>query len=273
MAHMIVAGEALNVVVEGDATKPPLMISDPLAMTHRVWDRQMPALLEHFRVVRYDSRGHGESIADEGPYSIDGLANDALAILDTLGIEKAHWLGLSKGAMVGLYILAHAKGRIGRAVLANTSARVGGPDLWNSRIQAARATDMAAVAATVAERWFTPRFRDERADEVERVLAMVRATPLQGYLATCAALRDMDLREAMRGIDTPVLVIVGRHDPSTPPETGRAIATAIEGATLVTLDTSHVSNVEDPENFSRAVVDFLTAVEPARTAPALGSPP
>jgi 3-oxoadipate enol-lactonase len=263
MAIMNVAGDAFNVCVEGDATKPTLIISNPLATNLHLWDRQMPAFLEHFRVVRYDSRGHGESVADAGPYSIDGLGRDALAILDALGIETAHWLGLSKGGMVGLWVLVHAPERITRAVLANTAARVPGPDLWNSRIRSARATGMDAVADAVADRWFTKGFRDSHADEVVAVLAMVWATPLQGYLATCAALRDMDLREAMRTIEAPVLVIVGRHDPSTPPAMGAAIANAIKGARLVTLATSHISNVEDPENFARAVVDFLTAAETA----------
>jgi 3-oxoadipate enol-lactonase len=258
MAIMKVADYAFNVLVEGDETKPALLVSDPLGTNLHIWDRQMPALLEHFRVVRADSRGHGASVADEGPYSIEGLGRDALALLDALGIEQAYWLGLSKGGMVGLWVLVHAPGRIARAVLANTAARVPGPDLWNSRIRSARATGMDAVAEAVAERWFTKGFRKSHADEVERVLSMVRATPLQGYLATCSALRDMDLREAIRGIAVPVLVITGRHDPSTPPERGAFIASAIKGAKLVTLEASPISNVEDPENFTRAVVDFLT---------------
>lgn len=266
MAIMTIEGEAFNVLVEGDATKPCLMISDPLATNLHVWDRQMPALLAHFRVVRYDSRGHGESVADAGPYAIEQLGGDALAILDRLGIARAHWLGLSKGGMVGLWILAHAPGRIDRAVLANTAAAIPGPNLWNRRIAAARATGMDGVAAVIAERWFTKSFRDRHRDEVAAILAMVRATPLQGYIATCSALRDMDLRAAIRTIAAPVLVIVGRHDPSTPPEMGEAIARAIKGAKLVTLEASHISNIEDPDNFSRAVIDFLTAAEPHATS-------
>lgn len=269
MAIVTMAGDAFNVLVEGDETKPALIISNPLGTNLHLWDRQMPAFLEHFRVVRYDSRGHGESVADAGPYSIEGLAGDALAILNALGIEKAHWLGLSKGGMVGLWVLAHAPERIARAVLANTAAQVPGPDLWNSRIQSARATGMDGVADVIADRWFTKSFRDSHADAVEPVLAMVRATPLQGYLAACAAIRDMDLREAIRTIETPVLVITGRHDPSTPTEMGAAIARSIKGAKLVTLEASHISSIEDPENFARTVIDFLTAAELVeRLAPA-----
>jgi 3-oxoadipate enol-lactonase len=263
MAIMTIAGEAFNVLVEGDETKPALIISNPLATNLRFWDRQMPALLERFRVVRYDSRGHGESVTDEGPYSIERLGRDALAILDRLGIEKTHWLGLSKGGMVGLWILVHAPGRIGRAVLANTAAQIGGPNLWNSRIRSARQTGMDGVAGVIADRWFTEVFRGSHADAVESVLAMVRASPLQGYLATCAALRDMDLREAIRRIEAPVLVISGRYDPSTPPEMGAFVASAIKGARIVTLEASHISNIEDAANFTREVVEFLTGAEPA----------
>jgi 3-oxoadipate enol-lactonase len=265
MAIMTIAGEAFNVLVEGDKTKPALIISNPLATNLHLWDRQMPAFLEHFLVVRTDSRGHGESRADGGPYAIERLGRDALAILDALEIEQAHWLGLSMGGMVGLWVLAHEPRRIHRAVLANTAAQLPGPELWNSRIRSARATGMAGVARTIAERWFTEGFRDSHAEAVESVLAMVRATPLEGFLAACAAVRDMDLREAIRGITTPVLVIVGRHDPSTPPAAGAAIASAIKGAQLVTLEASHISNIEDPETFTKAVVDFLVGAEPVAT--------
>lgn len=266
MAIMNIAGEAFNVLVEGDETKPVLMISNPLGMTLRVWDGVMPALLEHFRVVRTDARGHGASVADEGPYSIERLGRDAVAILDTLGIETAHWLGLSKGGAVGMWVLAYAPERITRAVLANTAARIAGPDVWNERIRFAREAGMDAVAEAAAERWFTRGFRDTRPEEVEAVLAMVRATPLQGYVATCAALRDMDLREAIRSVRAPVLVIVGRHDPSTPPEAGASVASSIAGAKLVTLETSHMSCIEDPVGFSEAVIGFLTASERAEAA-------
>lgn len=266
---MTVAGETFNVLVEGDETKPALMISNPLGVNLRLWEPQMPALLEHFRVIRYDSRGHGSSVADEGPYSIAGLGQDALAMMDALGLEKVHWLGLSKGAMVGQWLLVHASERIGRAVLANTAAQIANPDIWNERIQSARETGMGAVAEVVADRWFTRRFRESNPDAVETILEMLRRTPLQGYVAAAAALRDMDLREAIRSIANPVLVIVGRHDPSTPPGLGALVANSINNAKLVTLEASHISNVEDAENFTRSVIDFLTAVDaPAERAPA-----
>lgn len=271
MPEIAVAGESFNVLVEGDETKPYLMISNPLGVNLRLWDPQMPALLEHFRVIRYDSRGHGASVADEGPYSIDGLGADALGILDALGVEKAHWLGLSLGAFVGQWLLIHAPDRIGRAVLSNAAAQIPGPELWNDRIKGARDAGMHAVADIVAERWFTRTFRESNPAAVERVMAMLRATPLHGYTAACAALRDADLREAIKAIANPVLVIVGRHDPSTPPGMGALVANSIEGAKLTSLEASHISNIEDEANFTKAVVGFLTEAPRAARRSAAGA--
>jgi 3-oxoadipate enol-lactonase len=275
MTDIMIEGETFNVLADGDEDKPVLILSNPIATNLHFWDPQLPALLDHFRVVRYDSRGHGATTANHGPYSIERLGRDTLAIMDALGIEKAHWLGLSMGSMVGLWLLIHASERIDRAVLAGTAAQIPGPDLWNSRIQLARETGMDGVAAAAAERWFTKHFRDTEPEKVERVMTMVRATPLHGYTAACAAIRDMDMREAIRGIKNKVLVIAGRHDPSTTPGMSAVVASSIEGAQLMTLEASHFSNIEDETNFTKAVVDFLTATETAvakapsrRTAPA-----
>jgi 3-oxoadipate enol-lactonase len=264
-----IAGETFNVLIEGDENKEVLLLSNPMGTTLHFWDPQIPALTEHLRIVRYDSRGHGASVANQGPYSVERLARDALAIMDALGIERAHWLGLSMGSIVGLWLLVHARERIGRAVLASTAAQIPSPDLWNNRIQSARDTGMNGVAMTVAERWFTNTFCDAHPEKVETVMAMVRATPLHGYLAALAAIRDMDLREAIRSIRNKVLVIAGRHDLSTPPGMGALVASSVEGAKFVTLEASHMSNVEDEANFTKAVVDFLTAPETT----AVGPPP
>ena len=250
------------------------MLSNPMGTNLHLWDPQIPALAEHFRVVRYDSRGHGASVANQGPYSVEGLGRDALAIMDALGIERVHWLGLSMGSIVGLWLLIHARERIGRAVLASTAAQIPGPDLWNNRIQSARDIGMNGVAIAAAERWFTRTFRDANPEKVEAVMEMVRTTPLHGYLAACAAGRDMDQREAIRSIRNKVLVIAGRHDLSTPPGMGALVASSIEGAKFVTLEASHMSNIEDEANFTKAAVDFLTAPEnaAARPSPRLRAP-
>jgi 3-oxoadipate enol-lactonase len=165
------------------------------------------------------------------------------------------------GSVVGLWLLVHARERIGRAVLASTAAQIPGPDLWNNRIQSARDTGMNGVATAAAERWFTKTFRDANPEKVEAVMAMVRATPEHGYLAALAAIRDMDMREGIRSISNKVLVIAGRHDLSTPPGMGALVTSSIEGAKFVTLEASHMSNIEDEANFTKAAVEFLTAPE------------
>ena len=262
-----IAGETFNVLIEGDENKEVLLLSNPMGTNLHFWDPQIPALAEHFRIVRYDSRGHGASVANQGPYSVEGLARDVLAIMDALGIERVHWLGLSMGSIVGLWLLIHARERIGRAVLASAAAQIPGPDLWNNRIQSARDTGMNGVAMAAAERWFTKTFRDANPEKVEAVMEMVRRTPLHGYLAACAAGRDMDQREAIRSIRNKVLVIAGRHDLSTPPGMGALVASSIEGAKFVTLEASHMSNIEDEANFTKAAVDFLTAPEITAAGP------
>ncbi|MGH6934621.1 MAG: 3-oxoadipate enol-lactonase, partial [Methylocella sp.] len=267
MTDLTIAGETFNVLIEGDETKNVLMLSHPMGTSLHLWDPQIPALAEHFRVLRYDSRGHGASVANRRPYSVEGLGRDAVAIMAALGIERVHWLGLSMGSIVGLWLLVHARERIGRAVLASPAAHIPGPDLWNNRIQSARATGMNGVAIAAAERWFTKTFRDANPEKAEAVMAMVRTTPLHGYLAACAAIRDMDLREAIRSIRNEVLVIAGRHDLSTPPGMGALVASSIEGAKFVTLEASHMSNIEDEANFTKAVVDFLTAPEISAARP------
>jgi 3-oxoadipate enol-lactonase len=267
MTDITIAGETFNVLIEGDENKEGLMLSNPMGTNLHFWDPQIPVLAEHFRVVRYDSRGHGGSVANQGPYSVEGLGRDALAIMDALGIEKIHWLGLSMGSVVGLWLLVHARERIGRAVLASAAAQIPGPDLWNSRIQSARNTGMNGVAMAAAERWFTKTFRDANTEKVEAVMEMVRATPLHGYLAALAAIRDMDMREAIRSVTNKVLVIAGRHDPSTPPGMGALVASSIEGAKFVTLEASHMSNIEDEANFTKAAVDFLTVPETTAVGP------
>jgi 3-oxoadipate enol-lactonase len=268
MAEIIIMGETFHVSVEGDPSLPILILSNSLGTDLTMWDPQVPALLEHFRVVRYDSRGHGTSVVTPDPYSIEQLAHDALAIMDALEIEKAHWLGLSMGGMIGQWLLAHAPERIGRAVLANTAAQIPGVELWNARIKTVLDRGMKAIAPAIVERWFTKTFREKETTIVERFLRMVEETPTEGYAAMSGAIRDMDLREELSLIHNPVLVIVGRHDTGTPPGMGALIASAIEGARLVTLEAAHLSNVEDAENFTQAVIEFLASEEAPRAAPA-----
>ena len=268
MAELIIAGEAFNVVVEGDENAPVLMLSNSLGTNLHMWDKQVPALTEHFRVLRYDTRGHGGSVVTEGPYTIAELGQDAVTIMDALGFAKVHWLGLSMGGMIGQWLLTHVPDRIDRAVLANTGAQLGSPEFWNERIAIATDKGMTALAPAVIERWFTKEFRDHHQGEVEAIRAVLEATSPVGYAGCCAAIRDMDLLAALPSVTSPVLVVAGRQDPATPPGLGALIASAVPGAKLVTLDTAHLSNLEDAAGFNRAVIDFLTGDAAATAEPA-----
>jgi 3-oxoadipate enol-lactonase len=247
-----------NVELAGPESAPALMLSNSLGTALGMWDDQMPELAQRFRVIRYDSRGHGDSVAEPGPYAIAQLAEDALAILDRLGLEQVHWLGLSKGGMVGQWLLCHAPHRLRRTILANTSAHMPPANTWNGRIRTVRAKGMAAITPAVIERWFTPEFRLAEPAKVDRIAAMLHTTPAEGYVGCCAAIRDMDQREALRTVTgKPVLVISGARDPATPPAEGELLARNIAGARQVSLDAAHLSNIEQPQAFTRTVLEFL----------------
>lgn len=250
-------GEPFNIVVEGPADAPVLMFSNSLSSNLHMWDAQAAALKERFRTIRYDSRGHGKSVAGKGPYSIAQLGADALAIMDALKLDKVHFCGLSKGGMVGQWLLTHHRERIGKAVLANTAARMPPPELWNGRIRNVSHNGMAAIVDATIERWFTKGFVERSPALVATVKAMIAATPAHGYCGCCAAIRDMDQRETIRSITNPVLLISGQHDPATTPAMMELLKERIKGAHWVSLDASHISNIEQPEAFTRALAEFL----------------
>ena len=254
-----IRGEPFNIRIDGPADAPALLLSNSLGTNLSMWDPQIPEWSKAFRVVRYDSRGHGQSTAADKPYSIAMLGEDALAILDHLGIAKAHWCGLSKGGMVGQWLATHAGKRLDRVVLANTGARMGPPDLWNTRIKSVRANGMAGLIQPILERWFSQEFRERDSATVAKVSEMLSTTPPLGYANCCAAIRDMDQREPIRAITNPVLVVIGKVDPATPPAAGQLIADSIHGAQTVELDAAHLSNLEQPAAFTKAVLDFLQA--------------
>jgi 3-oxoadipate enol-lactonase len=245
--------------LEGREDAPVLVLSNSLGTNLDMWAPQMPALLQHFRVLRHDARGHGRSDVTAGPYTIAQLGEDVLALMDHLKIHRAHFCGLSMGGMIGMWLGAHHAGRIDRLVLCNTAAKIGTPDTWNPRIAKVDAEGMASVVDTVLDRWFTPGFRQRAPEQVGVVRDMLLDTAPAGYGANCAAVRDMDLRADIASIVVPTLVIAGTHDGSTPAADGRAVADAIPGAHYVELDAAHLSNWEQSEQFTRALLDFLTA--------------
>ncbi|WP_230532953.1 3-oxoadipate enol-lactonase [Microvirga roseola] len=258
MPFITINGASFHVQVDGSDECPALLLSNSLSSDLTMWDDQVMVWSKRFRVIRYDQRGHGRSAVPEGPYSIDQLGRDAVGVLDALGIEKAHWCGLSLGGMVGMWMLTYASDRIERAVLANTAAHMGPPELWNGRIETARRGGMEALVEPTIERWFPEHFRISAPDTMERMRAMILRTPVAGYQGCCAAIRDMDQRESIRGVSRPVLVIIGARDPATKPADGELIASSIAGAQKLTLDAAHISNIEQPDAFASAVLDFLS---------------
>jgi len=247
----------LHYQIEGHAEAPVLVLSNSLGTNLDMWSPQMPALLEHFRVLRYDTRGHGQSEVTPGPYTIAQLGADVVALLDHLQIARAHFCGLSMGGMTGMWLGIHAPSRIDRLALCNTSAAIGVPEMWNARIAQVRQDGMQSVIPAVLERWFTTDFLIHAPTQVERVRAMLAATSVEGYVANCAAVRDMDQRTELGRITRPTLVIAGRYDISTPPEHGEFIAKAIAGARYVELNAAHLSNWEVAQSFTQQLLDFL----------------
>jgi 3-oxoadipate enol-lactonase len=254
-------GNAVAIDVAGDGASPVLLLSNSLSCDLTMWDDQLPHWARRFRVVRYDSRGHGRSAAPPGPYRMEDLGRDALAVLDHLGVARAHFCGLSMGGMVGMWLLTHAPERIERAVLANTSAHMGPPDLWNGRIGLARQGGMEATVEPTVKRWFPAAFHARAPATIDRMRAMIRGTSVAGYVGCCEAIRDMDQRGSIRGIRRPTLVVIGANDPATTPQAGRDIQAAIPGAGIAVLEAAHISNVEQPAAFTRVVEEFLA---PAR---------
>jgi 3-oxoadipate enol-lactonase len=251
-------GCLLNVSVEGRDGGPTLMLSNSLGATMQMWEPQMRALTQLFRVVRYDRRGHGRSSVPPGPYSMERFGRDAIAILDDLNISKVHWCGLSMGGMVGQWLGANAPERLGRIVLANTACYYPDPTNWRNRIKAIKDGGMAAVADTVIAAWLTADFREREPQIAANLTSMLLATPVAGYLACCEALSTLDQRDLLPNIKNPTLVIAGRHDISTPIAAGEMIRSRIPNASLTILDAAHISNIEQPHAFTDAVIGFLT---------------
>ena len=251
-------GVPFAVRVDGADDKSPLLLSNSLSSDMTMWDDQVPYWSQHFRVVRYDARGHGATPPTPGPYTMERLSRDALGVLDALGIARAHFCGLSMGGMVGMWLATNAGSRLDRVVLANTSAHMGPRSLWDGRIDLARSGGMEATVEPTVTRWFPPAFHQHAPASIDRMRAMIRRTSLDGYVGCCEAIRDMDQRETIRAIRNPVLLIIGANDPATTPEMGRLIHQAVAGSRVAMIDAAHISCVEQPEPFTRVVSGFLT---------------
>ena len=244
---------------DGPADAPVVVLSNSLGATRGMWDPQVPALAERYRVVTYDTRGHGESSSPAGPYSLDDLVDDVLALLDRLGVRRAHVAGLSLGGMMALRLAAREPARVDRLVALATSAKPD-PQSFLDRAAAARSGGTAPLAPTVVSRWLTPAYAAEHPDLVARLEAMIVAADDEGYALCCEVVAAVDLREDLGRITAPTLVVSGAEDPALPPPHQQAIAEGIAGASLVSVSPgAHLPNLEQPLEVTGALLGHFDA--------------
>jgi len=222
-----------------------------------MWNAQVPDFSRRYRLLRYDTRGQGESSLPTGPHNLSGLAGDVLDLLDYLTIPVASFCGLSLGGMTGLWLGQHAPKRIRKVIACSVAAKIGTQETWDARIELVRREGMAAVVPGILERWFTPAFHASSPQTVEAMRRTLESVPVDGYVAGCAAVRDADLREGLSAVSVPPLVINGASDPITPPEDGRAVAAQIPKARYLELAGAHLFNMESTAEFAAQVLGFL----------------
>src|SRR2546429_685744 len=256
-------GISMNYTLDGPAGAPVVTLSHSLATTLEMWQPKLKALTARWRVLSYDTRGHGGTDAPKAAYTLDQLADDAQALLRALGIPRTHWVGLSMGGMIGQTLALKAPELFASLVLSDTTSRVP-PEAkpqWEERIRTADTQGMEPLVEPTLGRWFTPPFRERQPEVVERVRAMIRGTKPAGYIGCCRAIAGLDLTDRVGAIKLPTLVIVGEEDPGTPVAAARVLHERIKGSELVVLKSaSHLSNLEQPDLFSSALTDFLRRV-------------
>ncbi|GGV68965.1 3-oxoadipate enol-lactonase [Streptomyces longisporoflavus] len=257
----ITTGDGVRIAYrfDGDEHKPVLLLSNSIGTDLHMWDGQVPALSEHFRLLRYDARGHGASDVPDGPYSLDRLGRDVVELLDALGLERVHVLGLSLGGIVAQWLGIHVPQRVDRLVLSNTAAYLGPPGQWDRPIaDLLEAPDMRATAENFLHNWFPARMLQGDNEVVEGFRRTLLATRREGVAGSWAAVRDYDLRRTVTLIPNPTLVIAGEHDTVTSAAHGKELAATVPGARFTVLPTVHMANIEGQAQFLDAVVSFLT---------------
>lgn len=260
MTQVEVNAIRVNYELSGKADGPVVVLSHSLGSSLVMWEPQLKPLEARFRVLRYDVRGHGQSEAAAGPYTLEQLVEDAVDLLDHLGINSVHWVGLSMGGMIGLYLSLNYPERLQSLALCDTTAIIpkDAQPLWQDRIDAARSKGLGALVNTTMERWFTPSYLAQNHHQVEPIRRQFLATPVTGYIGCSEAIRQLNLLDRLPEIKTPTLIMVGEDDPGTPVSASRAMQERIGGSRLVVLpDAAHFSNVEQADAFNDALIGFL----------------
>ncbi|WP_077963284.1 3-oxoadipate enol-lactonase [Ensifer adhaerens] len=260
MAYLDLPSHRLHYRIDGDQSgKPWLLFCNSLGTDLSMWDAQVDDLSPHFRVLRYDRRGHGRSSAPPPRYGLSDLGEDVIALMDGLGIEKTHFCGLSIGGLTGQWLGVQAGKRLDRIVLCATAARIGTAEGWAARIDSVRAGGLAALTAATAERWFSPAFADSHRETVDRVIESFAATSTDGYIGGCSALAGADLREEIAEIANPLLAISGEGDPVCPSADLENIAARVKRGRHQSLPGRHIVNIESAALFNAALLEFLAA--------------
>ncbi|BCP54280.1 3-oxoadipate enol-lactonase [Kaistia sp. 32K] len=248
----------LNVEADPDNGNPALLLTNALGADLSMWEPQLPAFREHFRVIRFDDRGHGGSDVPDTPYTIDRLGRDARAVLDAVGVESAHVVGMSKGGMVGAWLAANKPDYVEKLAICVSAPHLPPRDMWEGRAKTARNEGLAALVDSVIGRWFREGFRVAAPETVARIRAMILDTPAEGYAACCEALGEMDLRDDITLIQAPTLVVCADQDPTVQPGKAREWVASIDGARMeIIRNAAHLCNVEQPEAFNGALLEFL----------------
>jgi 3-oxoadipate enol-lactonase len=248
----------VDYIVSGQINGSVVLLSNSLGSTHRMWDAQLVALERRFTVVRYDTRGHGASPIPKGPYSIDDLTDDVVALLDRLGVDSAHLVGLSLGGMTVLRLAVRNPERVRRLAVLCSAAQLPPAVAWQERAALVRAEGAAAVATSVVQRWFTSAYLDEHPDERTEWERMVGSTSAEGYASCCEAIADLDLRAELSAVAAPSLLVAGADDPATPPAKLEEITAGILNARLLVVPrAAHLANAERPDVVTPALLEHL----------------
>ena len=260
---MLIRANGVDIHCEVEGNGPCVVLSHSLACSLEMWDEQVRALRSHFRVLRYDVRGHGASSVPPAPYTLGQLTDDLGGLLTTVGVDRAHFVGISLGGMIGQVFALKFPRRLSSLVLCDTTSRYpdGTDRIWRERIDLVRAQGMEAVVAPTLARWFTPGFRAQRPEVLDRVGRMIRDTPVEGYAGCGAAVPTINTTDRLPEISCSTLVIVGDQDEGTSPAMAETIQRGIRGAELQVISSaSHLSSLEQPEAFNRVLTDFLDRV-------------
>jgi 3-oxoadipate enol-lactonase len=260
---IIVNGINVHYTLEGPASGPVITLSNSLASNLSMWEPQMPTLTSRFRVLRYDTRGHGGTEATAGPYTLEELTEDVRALLQALEIRRTHFIGLSMGGMIGQIMALKYPQTLQSLVLCDTMSRVPteAKPMWDDRIHLAETEGMMPLVETTLARWFTEPFRQQGSPVLDQVRTMIRTTPPAGYTGCCHAIAALNLTDQLKAITLPTLIIVGEDDPATPVAASRIIHEQVKGSELVLIKSAaHLSNLEQPDTFNEALMSFLSRV-------------